>query len=231
MRVLYNCLASLVRSEILALQILLQLDCMPLLELYVHPWQDSSMGTSTETRPGTGGVTLTEAAQQLGISRDALKKRVQRGALPAYKDESGSWRIVLPEAERPGDSGGDVSRDKGEGPFPGQVSPAVSSQFTAVMDQWLQPLVNQIATQAQEIGELTADLRNERERREQLQHDYETAQKELAGLRMLARVRASKRVIADEPSPDTSSRPSVPETVAETQPRPWWKTLFGGGRG
>jgi len=95
-------------------------------------------------------VTLTEAATTLGISRDALKKRVQRGGIPAYKDESGAWRVVLPG----GDTDGDMSRDSGEGHVPGQGGTAPPGQLTTVMEQWLQPLVNQIAHQAEEIGRL-----------------------------------------------------------------------------
>ena len=102
------------------------------------------------TRAGTDGVTLTEAATALGISRDALKKRVQRGGIPAYKDETGAWRVVLSE----GDIAGDMSRDMGEGQFPGHAGTDVPGQLTTVMEQWLQPLVNQIAQQAEEIGRL-----------------------------------------------------------------------------
>jgi len=95
-------------------------------------------------------VTLTEAATTLGISRDALKKRVQRGVIPAHKDETGAWRVLLPT----GDTDGDMSRDTGEGQFPGQGGTNVPGQLTTVMEQWLQPLVNQIAHQAEEIGRL-----------------------------------------------------------------------------
>ncbi len=102
------------------------------------------------TRAGTDGVTLTEAATTLGISRDALKKRVQRGVIPAHKDETGAWRVLLPT----GDTDGDMSRDTGEGQFPGHGGTNVPGQLTTVMEQWLQPLVNQIAQQAEEIGRL-----------------------------------------------------------------------------
>lgn len=171
------------------------------------------MGTTAGTRPETDGVTLTEAAQLLGISRDALKKRVQRGAIPAYKDESGGWRIVLPDGDGAGDIAGDLSRDMREGLSPGQVSPAVPGQLAAVMDQWLQPLVNQIATQAQEIGELTADLRNERERSQHLQREYDVAKKELAGLRMLARAGEQRRASAE-----SQSTMPLPAIVADVPP-------------
>jgi len=167
------------------------------------------------TRAGTDGVTLTEAATTLGISRDALKKRVQRGGIPAYKDESGAWRIVLPTR----DTDGDMSRDKGKGNVPGQMSPAVPDQLSIVMDQWLRPLVDRIAEQAEEIGGLRADLRGERDRREQAERERDELRARLA---------------AAEDNPPMQSAPVAPagaEREPEVFPKqrwPWWMRILGG---
>ena len=40
---------------------------------------------------------LETAARILGISVDAVRKRIKRGKLEAEKDESGRWRVLLPD--------------------------------------------------------------------------------------------------------------------------------------
>lgn len=44
---------------------------------------------------GPAGLSVAEAADRLGISRVALRKRLRRGTLQAYKVD-GEWRVVLP---------------------------------------------------------------------------------------------------------------------------------------
>jgi len=40
-------------------------------------------------------VPVAEAAARLGLSEHAVRKRIQRGTLPAEKDETGRWLILL----------------------------------------------------------------------------------------------------------------------------------------
>lgn len=40
-------------------------------------------------------VSVAEAAAALGISEDAILKRIRRGALTASKDQAGHWRVTL----------------------------------------------------------------------------------------------------------------------------------------
>ncbi len=44
----------------------------------------------------TDGVPIGEAAQTLGISKIALRKRVDRGNVEAYKGSDGRWYVVVP---------------------------------------------------------------------------------------------------------------------------------------
>jgi hypothetical protein len=41
------------------------------------------------------GVPITEAAAQLGLSAEAVRKRLQRGTLHGYKDDDGGWFVLL----------------------------------------------------------------------------------------------------------------------------------------
>ena len=58
-------------------------------------------------------VGLDEAAGILGISKEALRKRVKRGSIEAVKDQAGRWQVKVDEKKgRTGgqDTGGDASR-------------------------------------------------------------------------------------------------------------------------
>ena len=43
-------------------------------------------------------VDLDTAADKIGISPDAVRKRIERGTLEGYKD-SGRWKVYLPDSE------------------------------------------------------------------------------------------------------------------------------------
>ncbi len=53
-------------------------------------------------------VNLDEASRILGITPDAIRKRVQRGTIQGYKDKNGRWKVNLedePSGQRAEDSG------------------------------------------------------------------------------------------------------------------------------
>jgi hypothetical protein len=54
---------------------------------------------------------LDAAARILGISKEALRKRLRRGTIEAKKDKAGRWQVVLDEGagDKGQDGGGDVS--------------------------------------------------------------------------------------------------------------------------
>jgi excisionase family DNA binding protein len=46
--------------------------------------------------PGSGEwLTLREAAERLGLTKEALRKRINAGQLDAYQDEKGRWMVRL----------------------------------------------------------------------------------------------------------------------------------------
>jgi hypothetical protein len=51
-----------------------------------------------QEQPQAAGVDVAQAAVLLGITAQAVRKRVRRGTLSAYKVD-GTWRIVLPAAQ------------------------------------------------------------------------------------------------------------------------------------
>ncbi len=49
------------------------------------------------------GIPIAEAAVRLGLSAEAVRKRLQRGTLHGYKDDNGGWFVLLDE---PGEASG-----------------------------------------------------------------------------------------------------------------------------
>lgn len=52
------------------------------------------MGSTSKT------VGLDVAAGIMGISKEALRKRIQRGTIEAEKDSAGRWQVRLPESDK-----------------------------------------------------------------------------------------------------------------------------------
>ena len=118
------------------------------------------------------GISISDAAERLGVGVELLRKRAQRGTMPAYKVDR-KWYVVLdvdrdgvqdipPGSEdvlsrtvRSGTSG--PGQDGSRGEAPAGVSPAARSQLGAIRDEWLAPLIAQIREQAEEIGRLRAE--------------------------------------------------------------------------
>jgi hypothetical protein len=45
------------------------------------------------------GVSISATARRLGVTAEAVRKRIYRGSLVAVKDEDGHWRVTLPEQD------------------------------------------------------------------------------------------------------------------------------------
>src|SRR5215211_3527789 len=61
---------------------------------------DGTPGRPT-VQPDDQGISVGEAARSLGISVPAVRKRIRRGTLRAYKVD-GIWRIIVPVLPDPG---------------------------------------------------------------------------------------------------------------------------------
>ncbi len=75
-------------------------------------------------------IPLDKAASILGISKDALRKRIQRGSLEAVKDKAGKWLVIIPDSGKTnGQDAGGTSLDNKD-----TVQDA-SGQLKALQDQ------------------------------------------------------------------------------------------------
>src|SRR5919199_804028 len=56
-------------------------------------------------------LTMAEAAKRLGVTKDAIRKRVQRGNLPYEKDSDGVIHVYLDAGDSHPGTGGQTSTD------------------------------------------------------------------------------------------------------------------------
>ena len=56
-------------------------------------------------------LTMAEAAKRLGVTKDAIRKRVQRGNLPYEKDDAGVIHVYLDSGDSHPQTGGQTSTD------------------------------------------------------------------------------------------------------------------------
>jgi hypothetical protein len=93
-----------------------------------------------------GGVDIAAAAQALGISTTAVRRRIQRQTLRAYKADDGTWRVVLPAAPSPDGTDRPEGRPEGR---PEDVSAVIE-----ILREQLVEKDRQLAAREREISEL-----------------------------------------------------------------------------
>jgi hypothetical protein len=151
-------------------------------------------------------VPVDAAARHLGLTVDAIRKRVQRGQIAYDKDEAGRVRIILDEGETLQDEGPDTT---------GQGAGAVAELVEELRDR---------------VHYLERVLEDEREARteERRRHDTLMAQlmQRIPELEASSEARESPETVEEEPE-RTEPRPATVESREGVQ-RPWWRRIFGG---
>ncbi len=105
------------------------------------------------------GVPIQEAAQRLGITVEAVRKRARRGSLTAYKTD-GLWHIVLPDGlpdmpEPRQDAGRATGRDGSDAPQSASDAPDM-----AITRDLVDTLRAELNVKNRQIERLTALLGN-----------------------------------------------------------------------
>jgi hypothetical protein len=159
-----------------------------------------------EDRQSGRRVPVDAAARHLGLTVDAIRKRVQRGQIAYDKDEAGRVRIILDEGETLQDEGPDTT---------GQGAGAVAELVEELRDR---------------VHYLERVLEDEREARteERRRHDTLMAQlmQRIPELEASSEARESPETVEEEPE-RTEPRPATVESREGVQ-RPWWRRIFGG---
>jgi chromosome segregation ATPase len=173
---------------------------------------EDSAGPSSRQR-----VSVDEAARSLGLTVDAVRKRVQRGTIEHEKDQAGRVRIILDSPANAStllDSPANASTLQDESPD----TTGQREALIAAKDETIEELRGRVRRLEHEV-----DTRNEEIRR----RDHLLA----AALERIPAIEAPQEApeAAETPSgasPNTQASPE-PETPTEAA-RPWWRRVFGG---
>ena len=172
---------------------------------------------------GRRRVTVTEAADLLGLTVEAIRGRIKRGTIDHERD--GERVFVIVDAAQPSTSRSrstDKPDDRPRAPHPDEDEPA-------------RELV-------EELRDRVAFLERELERRsvEATRYQEIVAGLAQANARLSARVpeleasptqepRESRESAAEgEPGTNTPTTNASPQTGVQTRPRSWWRRLIGG---
>jgi hypothetical protein len=168
----------------------------------------------------TPPVPLVDAARTLGCSRDAVRKRLDRGSLRGVK-RHGQWYVYLDAA----DATVDASSDAAWTPSTGRVDAFVDAILDGADARWTPPdatpdtsdaVLAEVCRQRDQLEATVADLRGRLDTAEAHLTAAEQAQAELR--RLLAAALQQRALPAPRDAEDPSSHRA-------NLPRPWWARL------
>jgi len=143
-------------------------------------------------------VTVDEAARNLGLTVDAVRKRVQRGQIAYEKDQAGRVRIILDESETLQDESLDTTGQGAE-------------------------LVEELRDR---VHYLERVLEDEREARTEERRRHDTLMAQL--MQRIPELEAPSAERESDVSPGPTDTPTEAATEAqEGVQRPWWRKLIG----
>ncbi len=145
-------------------------------------------------------ITVAEAAEALGVSQDAIRKRIKRHTIRHDRDESGRVYVYLAPSETVHKTDQDARRP---------------DATKTVQDAYVRSLEDQISFLRRELERKDAILLNLTERIPQLE-----APREAPGIAVTVEDAAQ----GDGPVQEGQDTPATPG--GDT--RPWWRRVFGG---
>jgi len=210
-------------------------------------WRDAQGGARREVTEidgmTDGRVSIKVAADRLGISQDAVRRRLKSGELVGEKETTPQgfvWRVELPadtpEVEPRGDDGV---------PAPGIITP--DPPLAAIGEEMVEliQLRERMAATTETVVRLDAEVTYLRDQLDQRGQELEQRSRELAAEReradviqqlALQRIEALTATVAEqrEDAPERAAEPpGRDEGVSEGSPSSWWgrtwRRVIGGG--
>lgn len=124
-------------------------------------------------------VTISEAAERLGISREAVRSRLRRGLIEGHKRADGVWIVTVPDRSAP------VVND--------QTGPVGDSTLVATLNTVLDSLTQQLAEKDRQIAAAQEQL-----------HEKDTQIRELHVLLQTAQQNEQRLLSAGVIEPDST---------------------------
>ena len=142
---------------------------------------------SRATGQDATGTRIDRYAAARGEQVATVRKRIQRGLLPAYKGADHRWYVLDHVArdgtqDATGDATGQDTRQDATGAV--AVNPSARAQLEAIRDEWLAPLIERIATLERENGGLEATTAAKDQVIAELRRRAEVAEAELGAARV-----------------------------------------------
>lgn len=123
-----------------------------------HESEGYPVGTSSE------GVPIAVAASALGVSMNAVRKRINRKSIEAYKDlTTGEWRVVIPAPATPLDHPRPTRNGEWSQPTPAMDTTTPATPAAAIIREAIAPFVADLKAAHERIGSLETELRIERD--------------------------------------------------------------------
>ncbi len=180
-------------------------------------------GDPTTDRTGLVGVSVAEAAEQLGISTEAVRMRLKRRTLPGDRDHAGHWRVWIPK---------DLTRPNGD-PTPSQQPTEQATQrdptpdltpTNALIDHLRDEVTflrGQLADTQAALDQRSRELAAERERFDVLHRE---------ALARIPALGAGQDAPQASPSPRHATEAVEPAGDASVPWwQSWWRHLLGRG--
>ncbi len=158
------------------------------------------------------GLTVADAAARLGVTPDAIRRRLHRGTLAGAKTVDGEWRVWLPDGEAGAPPGPPPGQPPGERQDTARTPPAAQEVAPhPAIEALLESQRQEIAYLRNQLAERSRELAAERERFDVLHREA------------LARIPA---LGAGQETPQASPAPR--HAAADVEPAddpsvPWWK--------
>jgi excisionase family DNA binding protein len=165
---------------------------------------DADTGTRPETSRDTT-ITVTEAAQRLQVTEDAVRKRLQRGTLKGVKT-GGTWDVIETEALNDATPTGTARTHDTVSGRPGNVPVATDSAL-------VQHLQGEVDYLREQLAKRSLELATERERADILQRE---------ALGRIESLSASVSVEPDDQEQSAERNAPVDSDGVWARWRQWW---------
>ena len=160
------------------------------------------MGEDRTGRDLDRALTVADAASALGITQDAVRKRIRRGTIQSEKDESGRIYVYVPASETVHKTDQDTSQP-----------PSDSAALISAKDETIAALRDQLEAERQAHAEARRIIAGLVERMPQLEAPPDSPQAPRG---------------SSEPGEGQQGSADVPTGQQAATSRPWWRRVFGG---